>query len=167
MNIKITGTWKRSKLSVAVSGAWRNVENAYVKVGGAWKPFYPTIVPVTYTVTVAQFSAPGLWAGFYTGGGGVVSPTTLDGVSIRDMNSSQSDIKGPMFFQFGYMGSTELTRRVRYVSVGIHEKLPYNSTINGGGVMRFFFGDGIVNVYEYLKALSGQNVTITLWVEVP
>ena len=40
LKTKVSGTWKHVRASVNVAGAWREVPQMYVRVGGGWKPLY-------------------------------------------------------------------------------------------------------------------------------
>lgn len=40
LKTKVSGTWKHVRASVKVAGAWREVPQMYVRVGGGWKPLY-------------------------------------------------------------------------------------------------------------------------------
>lgn len=125
----------------------------------------PAMDEYVFTVTVAEFLAPGKWVGFFAEQGGSVTPNVINGVTIRDFDAAELDLKGPMFFQFAIYQSTPLPRPVRYATVGIHEKLSFSNTVSAASMTRYFFGNGQVNVYEYLKSLLGQTVTIKLYMD--
>ena len=40
LKTRLSGVWKHVRASVKVSGTWKDVPQAYVKVGDAWKPLY-------------------------------------------------------------------------------------------------------------------------------
>lgn len=40
LKVNVGGSWKQTRLSVKVSGQWREAPQVYVKVSGAWKPLY-------------------------------------------------------------------------------------------------------------------------------
>lgn len=127
--------------------------------------WFPALDQITFTITVAQFPAPGQWRGFFAEAGGSTTPTKVDGITIRDLNVAQTDLLGPHFFQFGLYSAVPLARQMRYVSVGPHERLPYHSVISGGGITRCFFDAGEVDLYAYFAPLIGKQVTVVLWID--
>ena len=40
LKVNVGGSWKQTRLSVKVSGQWREAPQVYVKVSGAWEPLY-------------------------------------------------------------------------------------------------------------------------------
>lgn len=168
LNVNISGVWKRPKIKLNILGVWTACKLGYVNVGGTWKPFYDDSMHIEeYVVTVGLFNAPGDWAGFYINmaNAGTVSPTSHQGIAIRDMNASAADILGPLYFQFAALGTSLFPKAIRFVSVGIHEKIPFHSNMVGGDAARYFFTNGVTNIYNYLASLAGQTVTIKVWVD--
>jgi len=164
MDVFIGNQAKPVTPSVNVLGQWKLVEERYVKVNGMWKS---DMEIQTYALTVKAFNAPGKWVGFNDTSAGSVSPNTHQGFAIRDMNSPEESMTGPLSFQLGIWTTTGLPRAVKYVSVGEHEKIPFDSLVNEGSLVRYFFSDGVTNLYEYLKARVDTVVTIKLWLETP
>lgn len=171
MLTKVAGVWKRSKLNVNVAGDNRPCSLGHVNVDGEWRLFYDGDThPEEYVIQVAVFDAPNEWAGFHSSPGreaGTISVEQQQGADIRDMNAAQVDIRGPLFFQFGIFYTSPLPKAIKYVSVGEHERLPYvvGQLDQAGDVVRYFFSDGVTDIYQYLKSLEGQDVLIKLWVE--
>ncbi len=129
--------------------------------------FISTNLMGTYTVTVGTFLAPGLWAGFFimaAGSGGSISPTTYRGYTIRDMNSSITDIKGPMFLQFAFTSIvTPVSLIPTYIVIDDLPPLPYQSRLAESTSDRHFYGDGQINVYDYILSRAGKTMVVKLY----
>lgn len=66
--VKVGGAWKDFAPSVKVGGTWKNVDAAYVKVGGVWKKVYAA-VDVRYVVIAGGGGAVSLYYGGSGAGG--------------------------------------------------------------------------------------------------
>ena len=40
LTVKVAGAWKHTRAGVRISGAWKDVPQVYVNVGGTWKALY-------------------------------------------------------------------------------------------------------------------------------
>jgi hypothetical protein len=65
MDPKVAGAWRTGTSSVKVSGTWRSVSEAWVRVAGVWRKFYDTIsVPpgtkVQFRATAQSSSSSGV-----------------------------------------------------------------------------------------------------------
>ena len=84
VQVKVSGTWRKTLASVRVAGAWRSVPQVYVKAGGAWRALY------SYSWAV------GGWGACSASCGGGVQYRTVtcarnDGVTVADEVCSKLD----------------------------------------------------------------------------
>lgn len=121
----------------------------------------------THVVTVGSFNAPGPWVGFYSNAGvngGTVSPTSYGGKPIRDMNASSGNIKGPMFFQLAFStGLLPAGFKISHVAIDNLPLLPFTERMTDIEADRYFYGNGQINVRDYIASKVGSTITVRLY----
>lgn len=131
----------------------------------------PLVEPRHYKfeIQIGSFLAPGEWRGFLNklaGNGGANTGTCtadhLGSIGLRDLNVSNFDIKGPMFFQVGLFTSVPHTSflEIEIEDLGV---FPYVETIQTSTVSRSFFGDGKTNIFEWFNTRVGRKTDIDIW----
>ena len=80
ISVGVSGAYKDvSSIKVGVSGSWKTVSNAWVGVSGAWKQVFPALAPLsataspssqTWTGSLGSYSTPGSFTVSASGGSG-------------------------------------------------------------------------------------------------
>lgn len=129
----------------------------------------PLIEPRHYKfeIKIGSFLAPGQWRGYFSeavvqGTTGSTTGTFIGASKLRDLNVSNFDIKGPMFFQVGIFSDIPHTSflEIEIEDLGV---FPYVETIQTGIVSRSFFGDGKTNIFDWFNARVGRKTDIDIW----